>query len=117
MVYSQGGRVVDTKRQRLVVNSPEGRNAWKLLADMVLVDKSAPLSVLEYDWMSASDIFSVGKAAMLMSNATLETFPPAGRALTDIMMEYFANVVTGKMQPMPALEELQARLDDYAVPE
>jgi len=227
MVYSQGGRVVDTKRQRLVVNSPEGRNAWKLLSDMVLVDKSAPLSVLEYDWMSASDIFAVGKAAMVMShtvyanrfqdpanapgiqgdwavapppkwdaskpdnyhasyfdidgyminrfisdkqkaagmlfldfmrsfeasyrelidegneaavltvydtpaaqkipvpkerqaamaNAVLETFPPAGRALTDIMMEYFANVITGKMQPLPALEELQTQLDDYAVPE
>jgi multiple sugar transport system substrate-binding protein len=227
MVYSQGGRIVDTKRQRLVVNSPEGRNAWKLLADMVLVDKSAPPSVLEYDWMSASNMFGVGKTAMVMShtvdanrfkvpanapaiqgdwavapppkwdasepdshkasyfdidgyminrfiddkhkaaamlfldfmrsyeaayrelidegneasvltvydspaaqkvpvpeerkaamsNAVLETFPPAGRALTDIMMEYFANVVTGKMQPMPALEELQKQLDDYAVPE
>jgi hypothetical protein len=33
------------------------------------------------------------------------------------MMEYFANVVTGKMQAMPALEELQTQLDDYAVPE
>jgi ABC-type glycerol-3-phosphate transport system substrate-binding protein len=194
---------------------------------MVLVDKSAPPSVLEYDWMSASNMFAVGKAAMVMShtvdanrfkdaanapaiqgdwavapppkwdasqpdsykasyfdidgyminrfindkqkaagmlfldfmrsyeaafrelivegneasvltvydspeaqkvpvpkerkaamsNAVLETFPPAGRALTDIMMEYFANVVTGKMQAMPALEELQTRLDDYAVPE
>jgi hypothetical protein len=52
-----------------------------------------------------------------MSNAVLENFPPAGRALTDIMMEYFANVVTGKMQAMPALEELQTQLDDYAVPE
>jgi multiple sugar transport system substrate-binding protein len=227
MVYSQGGRVVDTKRQRLVVNSPEGRNAWKLLTDMVLVDKCSPPSVLEYDWMSASNMFAVGKAAMVMShtvdanrfqnpanapaiqgdwavapppkwdasepdshkasyfdidgyminrfindkqkaaamlyldfmrsyeaayrelidegneasvltvydspaaqkvpvpaerkaamsNATLETFPPAGRALTDIMMEYFANVISGKMQAMAALEELQTQLDDYAVPE
>ena len=42
MVYAQGGRLVDTARQRLVVNSPEGRNAWKMLADMVIVDQSAP---------------------------------------------------------------------------
>jgi multiple sugar transport system substrate-binding protein len=227
MVYSQGGRVVDTKRQRIVANSPEGKNAWKLLSDMVLVDKSAPASVLEYSWMQVADLFGVGKAAMIMThtvdanryqnpanapaiqgdwavapppkwdasmpdtyhasyfdidgyminrfindkqkaaamlfldfmrsyeaayrelidegneasvltvydspaaqkvpvpeerkaamaNAVLETFPPAGRALTDIMMEYFANVVTGKMQTMAALEELQTQLDDYAVPE
>ena len=227
MVYSQGGRIVDTKRQRLVVDSPEGTNALKMLSDMVLVDKSAPASVLEYSWMQVADLFGVGKAAMIMThtvdanryknpanapaiqgdwavapppkwdasmpdtyhasyfdidgyminrfiddnqlaasmlfldymrsyeaayrelidegneasvltvydspaaqnvpvpeerkaamaNAVLETFPPAGRALTDIMMEYFANVVTGKMQPMAALEELQTRLDDYAIPE
>jgi multiple sugar transport system substrate-binding protein len=227
MVYSQGGRVVDTERQRIVVDTREGRNAWKMLSDMVLVDECAPASVLEYSWMQVADLFGVGKAAMIMThtvdanryknpanapaiqgdwavapppkwdasepdshhasyfdidgyminrfiddnqkaaamlfldfmrsyeaayrelitegneasvltvydspaaqnvpvpearkaamaNAVLETFPPAGRALTDIMMEYFANVITGKMEPMPALEELQTRLDDYAVPE
>ena len=47
MIYSQGGRMVDVKRQRLVVDSPEGRNAWKMLTDMVLVDQSSPTSVLE----------------------------------------------------------------------
>jgi ABC-type glycerol-3-phosphate transport system substrate-binding protein len=227
MVYSQGGRIVDTRRQRLVVNTPEGRNAWKMLTDMVLVDKSAPSSVVEYSWMQASDMFAVGKAAMVlthtvdanrfkdpkaapgikddwavtpppkwdasqpdtnrasyfdidgymvnrfindkqkaaamlfidymrsyeasahelidegneaavltvydspagkkvpvpdgrkaaMANAVLETFPPAGRALTDLMKEYFAKVVGGALDATKALDELQARLDDYAVPE
>ncbi|MGQ9631359.1 MAG: extracellular solute-binding protein [bacterium] len=227
MIYSQGGRMVDTKRQRLVINSPEGRNAWKILTDMVLVDKSAPTSVLEYSWMGVADMFGMGKAAMIMShtvdanryqdpqkapaiqgdwavasppkwdatkpdsyhasyfdvdgyminafindrqkaaamlfldfmrsyeasyrelinegneaavisvydnpdakkipvpegrkaamsNAVLETFPPAGRALTDIIKEYFSYAIGGKMEPMEALEKCQAALDDYAVPE
>jgi ABC-type glycerol-3-phosphate transport system substrate-binding protein len=227
MIYSQGGRVVDKARQRLVIDSPEGKNAWQLLSDMVLVDKSAPSSVLEYSWMGAADIFAMGKTAMVMShtvdanrykdpqkapgiegdwavaappkwddsmpdsyhasyfdvdgymintfiddkqkaagmlfldfmrsyeasfrelidegneaavlsvydspaaqgvpvpagrkaamsNAVLETFPPAGRALTDIVKEFFAYVVNGEKEPMAALEECQILLDDYAVPE
>ncbi|MGB9700456.1 MAG: extracellular solute-binding protein [Thermodesulfobacteriota bacterium] len=227
MIYSQGGRMVDLKKQRVIVNSPEGKNAWKMLADMVLVDKSAPTSVLEYSWMAASDMFAMGKAAMVMthtvdanrfqdpkkapaiqndwavapppkwdktkpdayhasyfdidgyminkyindnqkaaamlfldfmrsyeasyreliiegneaaviavydhpdakkvpalegrkaamSRAVLETFPPAGRALTDIIKEFFANVITKKMEAMEALEKCQKALDEYAVPE
>ncbi|MBD3304831.1 extracellular solute-binding protein [candidate division KSB3 bacterium] len=227
MVYSQGGRIVDKERQRLVIDSPEAKNAWQMLADMVLVDKSAPTSVLEYSWMGASDMFAVGKTAMVMthtvdanryqdpksapgiqgdwavaappkwdesmpdsyhasyfdvdgymintfindkqkaasmlyldfmrsyeasfrelimegneaavlsvydskaaqevpvpqarkaamSNAVLETFPPAGRSLTDIIKEFFAYVVNGQQEPMEALEECQALLNDYAVPE
>jgi len=227
MIYSQGGRTVDLKRQRIVINTPEGKNAWKMLTDMVLVDKSAPTSVLEYSWMGASDMFAMGKAAMVMthtvdanryqdakkapniqndwgvapppkwdaskpdeyhasyfdidgyminrfikdnqkaaamlfldymrsyeahyrelivegnesalisvydhpdakkipvpegrkmamSRAVLETFPPAGRALTDIIKEFFANAVSTKMEPMEALEKCQKALDDYAVPE
>lgn len=227
MIYSQGGRIVDVKRQRLVVDSPEGKNAWKMLTDMVLVDQSAPTSVLEYSWMGASDMFAMGKAAMVMthtvdanrfkdpkkapniqndwavapppkwdaskpdeyhasyfdidgyminkfindgqkaaamlfldfmrsyeasyrelivegneaavitvydspaakdipvpaerkaamSRAVLETFPPAGRALTDVIKEFFANAVAKKMQPLEALEKCQKALDDYAVPE
>jgi ABC-type glycerol-3-phosphate transport system substrate-binding protein len=227
MIYSQGGRLVEVRRQRIVIDSPEGRRAWKMLTDMVLVDKSAPTSVLEYSWMGAADMFGMGKAAMVMShtvdanryqdpkkapgiqgdwavtsppkwddskpdsyhasyfdvdgymintfindrqkaaamlfldfmrsyeasyrelivegneaavisvydnpdarkipvpkerqaamkNAVLETFPPAGRALTDIVMEFFGNAIGGKMQPTEALEKCQAILDDYAVPE
>jgi len=227
MVYSQGGRVVDTKRQIIVIDTPEGRRAWKMLCDMVLTDKSAPTSVLEYDWMSASNMFAMAKAAMVMthtvdanrfqdpekapgiegdwavaappkwdktmpddyhasyfdidglminnfindnqkaaamlfvdfmrsyeasyrelimegneaavisvydslaaqkvpvpearkaamSRAVLEPFPPAGRMLTDIMMEYFAYAITGEMSPMEALEECQEMLDEYGVPE
>ena len=227
MIYSQGGRLVDKKRQRIVINSPEGRRAWKMLCDMVLVDKSAPSSVLEYSWMGASDMFAMGKAAMVMSHtvdanrfqdpakapgikgdwdvaappkwddampdeyhasyfdidgyminkyiddrqkaaamlfldfmrsyeasyreliiegneaavlavydspaakkipaaegrkiamskAVLETFPPAGRTLTDIIKEYFGYAITGKMKPMEALEKCQEILDEYAVPE
>jgi multiple sugar transport system substrate-binding protein len=227
MIYSQGGRMVDLKRQRIVINTPEGKNAWKMLSDMVLTDKSASTSVLEYSWMGASDMFAMGKAAMVMthtvdanryqdpkkapniqndwavapppkwdaskpdeyhasyfdidgyminrfindkqkaaamlfldfmrsydahyreliiegneaavisvydhpdakkipvpegrkaamSRAVLETFPPTGRALTDIIKEYFAYVVAKKMEPMEALEKCQKTLDDYAVPE
>ncbi|HSR14100.1 MAG TPA: extracellular solute-binding protein, partial [Thermodesulfobacteriota bacterium] len=227
MIYSQGGRMVDLKKQKIVVNTPEGRNAWKMLTDMVLVDKSAPASVLEHSWMSASDMFAMGKAAMVMthtvdanrfqdpqkapniqkdwavapppkwdsskpddyhasyfdidgyminkfikdnqkaasmlfldfmrsyeasyrelidegneaavisvydspaaqkipvpqarkaamSRAVLETFPPAGRALTDIIKEHFANAITKKTEPMQALEKCQKDLDDYAAPE
>ncbi|MBC7189005.1 extracellular solute-binding protein, partial [Candidatus Aerophobetes bacterium] len=214
MIYSQGGRLVDHKRQRIVINSPEGRRAWKMLTDMVLTDKSAPPAVLEYSWMGASDMFAMGKAAMVMthtvdanrfqdpakapgikgdwkvaappkwdeampdeyhasyfdidgyminnfiddnkkaaallfldfmrsyeasyreliiegneaavlsvydseaakkipayegrkiamSRAVLETFPPAGRTLTDIIMEYFGYAITREMKPMEALE-------------
>jgi ABC-type glycerol-3-phosphate transport system substrate-binding protein len=227
MIYSQGGRTVDLKRQRIVINTPEGKNAWKMLTDMVLVDKSAPTSVLEYSWMAASDMFAMGKAAMVMthtvdanrfqdpkkapniqndwgvapppkwdaskpdeyhasyfdidgyminrfikdnqkaaamlfldymrsyeahyrelivegnesalisvydhpdakkipvpegrkmamSRAVLETFPPAGRALTDIIKEFYANAISKKMEAMDALEKCQQALDEYAVPE
>jgi len=227
MIYSQGGRMVDLKRQRIIINTPEGKNAWKMLSDMVLTDKSASTSVLEYSWMGASDMFAMGKAAMVMthtvdanryqdpkkapniqndwavapppkwdaskpdeyhasyydidgyminkfikdnqkaaamlfldfmrsydahyreliiegnesavisvydhpdtkkipvpegrkaamSRAVLETFPPSGRALTDIIKEYYANVVSKKIEPMEALEKCQKALDDYAVPE
>ena len=226
MVYSQGGRVVDNERQRLSVNTPEGQKAWQMLADMVLVDKSAPTSVLEYSWMGVADLFGVGKSAMVithtvdanryndpekapaiqgdwavvaspkwddsmpdeykasyfdvdgymintfikdnqkaaamlfldfmrsyeasyrelivegneaavitvydnpdaqkvpvpaarqaaMGNAVLETFPPAGRALTDVVKEFFAYVIAGEKEAMTALEECQTLLDDYAVP-
>ena len=227
MIYSQGGRMVDLKRQRIIVNSAQGKNAWKMLADMVLTDKCSSTSVLEYSWMAASDMFAMGKAAMVMthtvdanrfqdpkkapgiqndwavapppkwdktkpdayhasyfdidgyminkfindkqkaaamlfldfmrsyeasyreliiegneaavlsvydspdakkipvpegrkaamSRAVLETFPPAGRALTDIIKEFFANAITKKMEPMEALEKCQKTLDEYAVPE
>jgi len=227
MVYSQGGRLVDTRRQRLVVNSPEGRNAWKMLSDMVLVDKSVPPSVVDASWMQASDIFALGKTAMVLShaidanrfknpdtapgirndwaatappkwdaaqpdtnmasylgvigymvnksindrqkaasmlfvdfmrsyeaslrelvdegneaavlavydspeakavpvpvgrkaamgNAVLEAFPAAAPALLGLMKEYFARVANGDQDASSALEELQRRLDDYAVPE
>ncbi|HUV07600.1 MAG TPA: extracellular solute-binding protein, partial [Spirochaetia bacterium] len=227
MIYSQGGRIVDTKRQRLFINSPEGQKAWKMLTDMVLVDKCSPTSVLEYSWMQASDMFAVGKTAMAIShtvdanrfqdpqkapgikgdwavvpapkwdasqpdsnkaayfdidgyminrfindkqkaaamlfldfmrsyeasypelvvegneaavitvydspagkkvpvpegrqaamkNAVLETFPPSGRALTDVVMEFFAKTVSGELEAMKALEECQKVLDDYAIPE
>lgn len=227
MIYSQGSRMVDLKRQAIVVDTPAGRNAWKMLTDMVLVDKSAPSSVLEYSWMGASDMFAVGKAAMVvthtvdanryqdpkkapniqgdwavalppkwdasqpdanhasyfdidgymvnkyisdkqkaaamlfldymrsyeaayrelivegneaavlavydnpdakkipvpaarkaaMANAVLETFPPAGRMLTDLIKEHFAYAIGGKMQPMEALEKCQKSLDDAAVPQ
>jgi len=226
MIYSQGGRIVDVQRQRIVVDSPEGKAAWKMLTDMVLVDKSAPTSVLEYSWMGVSDMFAMGKAAMIMThtvdanrfqdpkkapgikgdwavasppkwddtqpdschasyfdvdgyminnfikdeqkaaallfldfmrsyeasyrelivegneaavisvydnpdakkipvpkarqaamkNAVLETFPPSGRELTDVLKEYFANSIGRKMKPMEALEKCQEVLDDYAVP-
>jgi ABC-type glycerol-3-phosphate transport system substrate-binding protein len=227
MIYSQGGRMVELKKQRVAINTPEGRNAWKMLTDMVLTDKSAPSSVVEYSWMSASDMFAMGKAAMVvthtvdanrfqdpkkapniqndwavapppkwdaskpdeyhasyfdidgyminrfipdnqkaasmlfldfmrsyeasyrelinegneaavlavydhpdakkapvaqarkvaMSRAVLETFPPAGRTLTDLIKEHFAYAIGGKYQPMEALEKAQKSLDDAAVPE
>jgi hypothetical protein len=83
-----------------------------------LIDEGNEAAVLTvYDTPAAQKIPVPKERQAAMSNATLETFPPAGRALTDIMMEYFANVITGKMQPLPALEELQTQLDDYAVPE
>jgi ABC-type glycerol-3-phosphate transport system substrate-binding protein len=83
-----------------------------------LIDEGNEAAVLTvYDTPAAQKIPVPKERQAAMSNATLETFPPAGRALTDIMMEFFANVITGKMKPMPALEELQTLLDDYAVPE
>lgn len=227
MIYSQGGRTVDMKRQLILIDTSEGRNAWKMLCDMVLTDKSAPTSVLEYSWMGASDMFAMGKAAMVMthtvdanrfqdpkkapkiqgdwavaappkwdktmpddyhasyfdidgyminnaiddnqkaaamlfvdfmrsyeasyrelitegneaavisvydspaaqkvpvpqgrkaamSRAVLESFPPTGRMLTDIMKEYFAYAISEKMSPMEALEKCQEILNEYGVPE
>ena len=227
MVYSQGGRLVDSARQRLVVSSPEGRNAWQLLTDMVLVDRSAPGLVVEYSTMEAADAFALGRAAMVLAgttethrfrdpqtapgikgdwaaipapkwapeqpdtsrmaaleldgyainrfiddktkaaamlfldfmrsheasmrelmdegneaavltvhdlpaakkiafpdvrrlavaNSVLEPLPPAGRALTGLIGEYFARAAGGSLDAARALEELQARLDEYAVPE
>jgi len=227
MIYSQGGRMVEMQKQRININTPEGKNAWKMLTDMVLTDKSAPSSVLEYSWMSASDMFAMGKAAMVvthtvdanrfqdakkapniqndwavapppkwdaskpdeyhasyfdidgyminkfisdpqkaasmlfldymrsyeahyrelivegnesaviavydnpdakkipvpearkaaMSRAVLETFPPAGRMLTDLIKEHFAYAIGGKMSPAELLEKCQKALDDAALPE
>ncbi len=39
-----------------------------MLVDMVLADKSAPTSVLEYSCMGASDLFTIGKAVMVMTH-------------------------------------------------
>jgi ABC-type glycerol-3-phosphate transport system substrate-binding protein len=55
------------------------------------------------------------KAAM--SRAVLETFPPGGRGLTDIIKEHFAYSISKKMEPMEALEKCQKALNDAAVPE
>jgi ABC-type glycerol-3-phosphate transport system substrate-binding protein len=83
-----------------------------------LIDEGNEAAMLTvYDTPAAQNVPVPEERKAAMSNAVLETFPPAGRALTDIVMEYFAHVVTGKMQAMPALEELQKQLDDYAVPE
>jgi ABC-type glycerol-3-phosphate transport system substrate-binding protein len=226
MVYSQGGRMVDTGRERLVVDSPEGRSAWRMLADMVLVDRSAPPTVVDDSWMQAADAFALGRAAMVltraidagrfkdprtapgirndwaiapppkwdgaqpdsnmashlgldgyainrsigdgqkaaamlfvdfmrsfeaagrelvvegnevpflavydspaarslvspdarksaMGDAVIECFPPGEQAFAGLVREYFARAVSGTMDPMAALEQLQSRLDDYAVP-
>ena len=35
----------------------------------------------------------------------------------DLIKEFFANVITKKMEPLDALEKCQKALDDYAVPE
>ncbi|MEW6229865.1 MAG: extracellular solute-binding protein, partial [Bacillota bacterium] len=215
------------KTQRILIDTPEGQNAWKMLCDMVLEDKSAPTSVLEYSWMGAADMFGMGKAAMVMthtvdanryqnpkvapgiqgdwavappprwdkskpdschasyfdidgymintyindkqktaamlfldfmrsyeasyrelimegneaavisvydhpdakkapaiegrkaamSTAVLETFPPAGRALTDIIKEHFAYAITKQMEPMEALKKCQELLNEYGLPE
>jgi ABC-type glycerol-3-phosphate transport system substrate-binding protein len=226
IVYSQGGRLVDAKRQRLVVTTPEGRNAWKLLADLVVADGSAPRSVVGASWMEAADAFALGRAAMVLgravdidrfkdpqrapglrgdyaaapppkwdtaqpdanmaaslgfegyvvnrfvndrqkaaamlfvdymrsfeatsrelldegneaaflpvydsaparelpaaairktalANAVLEPLPPARGALGLLMQAYFSRVVDGSFEPTRALDELQTRLDEYAVP-
>ncbi len=70
MVYSQGGRLVDTAYQRLVVSSPEGQRAWRLLTDMVLADRSAPGRVVDYSQMEAADAFALGRAAMVLGPTT-----------------------------------------------
>jgi hypothetical protein len=52
-----------------------------------------------------------------MSRAVLETFPPSGRMLTDIIKEHFAYAIGKKMEPMEALDKCQKALDEAAVPE
>jgi hypothetical protein len=78
-------------------------------------NEAAVISV--YDHPDASKIPVPKARQAAMKNAVLEKFPPAGRMLTDVLMEFFANVIGRKMAPMEALEKCQKVLDDYAVPE
>jgi ABC-type glycerol-3-phosphate transport system substrate-binding protein len=83
-----------------------------------LIDEGNEAAVISvYDHPSAKKIPVPEARKAAMSRAVLETFPPAGRALTDLIKEYFANGITKKMEPMEALEKCQKALDEYAVPE
>jgi len=78
-------------------------------------NEAAVLSV--YDNPAAQKIPVPEGRKAAMAHAVLETFPPSGRMLTDIVKEHFAYAISGKMQPMEALEKAQKALDDAAVPE
>jgi ABC-type glycerol-3-phosphate transport system substrate-binding protein len=78
-------------------------------------NEAAVLSVYDNPDAKKIPVPEARKAAM--SRAVLETFPLAGRTLTDIVKEFFANVIIKKMEPMDALEKCQKTLDEYAVPE
>jgi ABC-type glycerol-3-phosphate transport system substrate-binding protein len=83
-----------------------------------LIDEGNEAAVLSvYDHPSAKKIPVPAARKAAMSRAVLETFPPAGRSLTDLIKEFFANAITKKMEPLDALEKCQKALDDYAVPE
>jgi ABC-type glycerol-3-phosphate transport system substrate-binding protein len=66
---------------------------------MVVVDKSAPASILEYSWMDVANLFGVGKAAMIMTHTVdANRFQnpdnaPAGRDL-NIMYAFFMPLLT-----------------------
>jgi ABC-type glycerol-3-phosphate transport system substrate-binding protein len=83
-----------------------------------LIDEGNEAAVISvYDHPNAKKIPVPEARKAAMSRAVLETFPPAGRALTDLIKEFFANGITKKMEPMEALEKCQKTLDEYAVPE
>jgi len=46
-------------------------------------------------------------------NAVLEVFPPGGEKAIDILLEYFGNAATGKMDAIKALEAAQKEIDEY----
>ena len=46
-------------------------------------------------------------------NAVLEVFPPGGEKAIDILLEYFGNAATGKMDAIKALEAAQKEIDQY----
>jgi ABC-type glycerol-3-phosphate transport system substrate-binding protein len=78
-------------------------------------NEAAVISVYDNPDAKKIPVPEARKAAM--SRAVLETFPPAGRTLTDIVKEHFAYAISKKMEPMEALEKCQKALDDAAVPE
>jgi maltose-binding protein MalE len=83
----------------------------------LIVEGNEAAVITVYDSPAAKNIPVPAERKAAMSRAVLETFPPAGRALTDVVKEFFANAVAKKMQPMEALEKCQKALDDYAVPD
>ena len=46
-------------------------------------------------------------------NAVLEVFPPGGEKAIDILLEYFGQAATGKMEAMKALEKAQEEIDEF----
>ena len=82
-----------------------------------LIDEGNEVPFLAvYDSEAARSLVAPGARKTAMANAVLECFPPGGQALIDLVKEYFARAVSGAVDTTAALEELQLRLDDYAVP-
>ncbi|MCF7949278.1 MAG: extracellular solute-binding protein [Spirochaetia bacterium] len=66
-IYSQGAKVVQDGIPSY--NTPEGRNSWKYWTGLVR-DGAAPEAVLGWTWNDYQNVFSRGKAAMMLGFST-----------------------------------------------
>ena len=83
-----------------------------------LTDESNEAALLTvHDLPAAKKIAFPDARRLAVANSVVEPLPSAGRAVTGLVGEYFARAAGGSLGVTQALEELQARLDEYAVPE
>lgn len=80
----------------------------------LLIEGNSPFLPAVFDDKSVMEkVAYVDVRKKVNQNAVLEVFPPGGEKAIDILLEYFGQAATGKMDAMKALEKAQEEIDEF----
>ncbi len=92
-IYSQGARVLVNGKPKF--NTPEGRKSWQLWYDFIATDHSAPKACLGYTWHDYQEVFTRGKAAMMLGFTTYIPRSASPTLSPNLTKDVYGNPVQG----------------------